>query len=42
MKAEVETYRQYVNAMRGPLDLKLSLTGIQWHDNYWAWRVERL
>ena len=39
MKAEVETYRQYVNAMRGPLDLKLSLTGIQWHDNYWAWRV---
>jgi hypothetical protein len=39
MKVEVEKYRQYINAMKEPLDLTLSLTAIQWHDNYWAWRV---
>ncbi len=39
MKVEVEKYRHYVNAMKEPLDLTLSLTAIQWHDKYWAWRV---
>ena len=39
MKAEVENYRNWINKMKKPLNLSLSLSGIRWHGDYWAWRV---
>jgi len=39
MAAEVQRYQQWLDRMNGPLDLTLTLTGIQWHKDYWAWRV---
>lgn len=39
LESEVKQYRDWVTKMKGKLDLTLSLTGIQWHNNYWAARV---
>ncbi|MBI5764289.1 MAG: hypothetical protein HZA51_12275 [Planctomycetes bacterium] len=39
MEAEVKEYRDWVTKRKGTMDLTLSLASIQWHDKYWAWRV---
>jgi len=39
MELEVQKYRQYAQAMKEPLDLTLNLTRINWHKDFWAWRV---
>lgn len=39
MNAEVVAYKKFVDQMKGTLELTLDLTSIEWHENYWAWRV---
>lgn len=39
MESEVRQYEDWIKKMNGPLKLTLSLTAIQWHEDYWATRV---
>lgn len=39
MKSEVGGYQQWISKMSGPLNVTLTLSGIQWHEDYWARRV---
>lgn len=39
MKGEVAQYQRWLAKMTGPLGLTLALSGIQWHEDYWSWRV---
>ncbi len=34
MKAEVDAYSKYVTAMKGPLNLTVTLSSVAWHSNY--------
>lgn len=36
MRADIENYKRYVGTMKGTLDLKLSLSAIQWGDKYYS------
>jgi hypothetical protein len=36
MLKEVESYREYLNAKKDPLDMTLILSTLQWHDRYYG------